>query len=320
MVKAWFQGSAWTSYLSPAQTWPDIGTDLLSVSSNSCLGLVQITNAAFGLTKIEFDFSGDKAMAVMDRDPVTNHFIAGEAVEVSVLGVVRHMLTDTAGYVYISCLDRDGHPMDGVDVIISTRTQSFKLPFHSGTAVSMLDPTLVIVDILERHQSLLEGSACSSRFDAHSDSAFYMPEAINTDAPLDRLVSGLEGIAAMIRKEVRNEPYSIRQRMGEPASLMLGARLLFSGPPGTGKTAYARYLAERLNLSIQQKRASDLLSPFVGMTESNIAEAFATAEREGALLLIDEADSLFIDRRTACASWERSQTNELLTRMSGLML
>ena len=40
--------------------------------------------------------------------------------------------------------------------------------------------------------------------------------------------------------------------------------LCLQGPPGTGKSAFVRYLAERLGLEIMQKRASDLLSMWVG--------------------------------------------------------
>lgn len=61
------------------------------------------------------------------------------------------------------------------------------------------------------------------------------------------------------------------------------------------------------------KRASDLLSKWVGGTEAQIAEAFAEARQRGALLLFDEADSLLFDRSTARTSWEVGQVNELLT-------
>ena len=46
-----------------------------------------------------------------------------------------------------------------------------------------------------------------------------------------------------------------------------GSVLCLEGPPGTGKSAFARYLAERLGLEVLQKRASYLLSPWVGETE-----------------------------------------------------
>lgn len=89
--------------------------------------------------------------------------------------------------------------------------------------------------------------------------------------------------------------------------------LLLTGPPGTGKTALAWHLAQRLDRPLVVKRASDLLSKWVGETEANIADAFAEARRRGGVLLFDEADSLLFDRTTAQASWEVGQVNELLT-------
>ncbi len=89
--------------------------------------------------------------------------------------------------------------------------------------------------------------------------------------------------------------------------------LLLTGPPGTGKTALAHHLARVVDRPLFTRRASDLLSRWVGETEQAIADAFAEARRRGAVLLFDEADSLLFDRATARTSWEVGQVNELLT-------
>ena len=104
------------------------------------------------------------------------------------------------------------------------------------------------------------------------------------------------------------------------ADSLVGSRerrfsLCLQGPPGTGKSAFVRYLAERLGLEVMQKRASDLMSCWVGGTEQNIAAAFAEARDTGAFLIFDEADSLLADRRFAERSWEVSQVNETLNWM-----
>ncbi len=95
----------------------------------------------------------------------------------------------------------------------------------------------------------------------------------------------------------------------------LAFSLCLSGPPGTGKSAYARYLARRLGIEVIQKRASDLLGAFVGESEKRIAEAFEEARETGAFLVFDEADSFLQDRREAVRSWEITQVNEMLTWM-----
>ncbi len=91
--------------------------------------------------------------------------------------------------------------------------------------------------------------------------------------------------------------------------------LCIHGAPGTGKSLFARHLAARLGLEVMKQRASDLLSKWVGDSEKRIAAAFATARAQGAVLVIDEADSLLSDRRNAVRSWEVTQVNEMLTWM-----
>jgi SpoVK/Ycf46/Vps4 family AAA+-type ATPase len=91
--------------------------------------------------------------------------------------------------------------------------------------------------------------------------------------------------------------------------------LLFYGPPGTGKSEMAKYMARELDRDLIIKRASDLLDPYVGMTERRIASMFAQAEAQEALLLIDEADSFLYGRQMAHHSWEIGHVNEFLTQM-----
>jgi len=95
------------------------------------------------------------------------------------------------------------------------------------------------------------------------------------------------------------------------------ANLCFYGAPGTGKTAFANYLANQLGLPILIKRASDLLDKYIGESEKNIAAMFAEAKRKRAILLLDEADSLLSDRRDTSHNWEISKVNEMLTHMEG---
>jgi SpoVK/Ycf46/Vps4 family AAA+-type ATPase len=117
----------------------------------------------------------------------------------------------------------------------------------------------------------------------------YSPEFIHADADLESVAQGI-------------------RRAGS-------ARLLLSGPPGTGKTAYGRWLAEQLSVPLVLKRASDLMSKWVGENEQNIAAAFREARAQGALLLIDEIDSFVQDRRGAERSWELTMVNEWLTQL-----
>lgn len=94
-----------------------------------------------------------------------------------------------------------------------------------------------------------------------------------------------------------------------------GIRILAYGMAGSGKSEFAKALAKELNKPIMLKRASDLLSKWLGGSEKNIAAAFSEAEKRGAILVLDEVDSFLQDRSGANMSWEVSQVNEMLTQM-----
>ncbi len=91
--------------------------------------------------------------------------------------------------------------------------------------------------------------------------------------------------------------------------------LCFYGPPGTGKTALAAHIARALDRPLLVKRASDLVSKFVGETEQNLAAMFREAEGEKAVLVLDEADSYLQDRRGAQRHYEVTEVNEMLQGM-----
>ncbi|MBQ8481195.1 MAG: ATP-binding protein [Alphaproteobacteria bacterium] len=91
--------------------------------------------------------------------------------------------------------------------------------------------------------------------------------------------------------------------------------LCLYGVSGTGKSAFAEYLAEQLDMPVLKKNCSDLLSMWHGETEQNIASAFREARENKALLIFDEADSFLQSRQYAVRSWEVTQVNEMLTQM-----
>ncbi|GAA0792321.1 AAA family ATPase [Marinobacterium sediminicola] len=117
----------------------------------------------------------------------------------------------------------------------------------------------------------------------------FNPGLSNTDFPLERLVEGLK-------------------RSGQ-------GRVCLYGPPGTGKSELGRYLECVLKKPLLMKKASDLLGPYVGQTEQQMASAFVEAKEAGSILMIDEADSFLEPRSEARQHWEVSQVNELLVQM-----
>jgi AAA+ superfamily predicted ATPase len=68
-------------------------------------------------------------------------------------------------------------------------------------------------------------------------------------------------------------------------------KLLFVGPPGTGKTSVARALSKELGLPFLEVRLSMITSQYLGETTKNIGKVFALAKRlNPCILFIDEFD------------------------------
>ena len=91
--------------------------------------------------------------------------------------------------------------------------------------------------------------------------------------------------------------------------------LCFHGAPGTGKTALAEHIAAALQRPLMIRQTSDIASKYVGETEQNMARMFAEAQSEGAVLLLDEADSFLRSRRMAERHYEVTEVNEMLQGM-----
>ena len=72
-----------------------------------------------------------------------------------------------------------------------------------------------------------------------------------------------------------------------------GVNVLFSGPPGTGKTMAAEVIAADLRLDLFRIDLSQVVDKYVGETEKRLERIFGACEGGAAILLFDEADALF---------------------------
>jgi len=98
-----------------------------------------------------------------------------------------------------------------------------------------------------------------------------------------------------------------------------GLTAMFSGPPGTGKTMVAGLIANQLGRDLYQVDLSKISSKWIGETEKQLAKLFDAAEDGHAILLFDEADSLFGQRssemKSATDRYANLEVNYLLQRI-----
>ena len=97
-----------------------------------------------------------------------------------------------------------------------------------------------------------------------------------------------------------------------------GLSVLFSGPPGTGKTMAAQVIARDLQLSLYKIDLSGVVSKYIGETEKNLGTIFREAEKSHAILFFDEADAIFGKRtelKDAHDRYANIETSYLLQKM-----
>jgi len=91
--------------------------------------------------------------------------------------------------------------------------------------------------------------------------------------------------------------------------------LNFYGPPGTGKTLAAHSLASYIGHPILTASYAQVESKFLGDGPKNIEALFYAAERDKAVLFIDEADSLLSKRLTNVTQGSELAVNSMRSQL-----
>jgi ATP-dependent 26S proteasome regulatory subunit len=142
-------------------------------------------------------------------------------------------------------------------------------------------------------------SLLESYFDEEEDAE--MLDLVSVRAPeeiemtLDDLVltEDQEGEIEKIVKAIEHRDYLAQIGLRE-----IG-KLLFVGPPGTGKTTVSRALAHELGLPFVEVKLSMITSQYLGETAKNVDKTFEVARRlSPCILFIDEFDSVAKTRRS----------------------
>lgn len=95
--------------------------------------------------------------------------------------------------------------------------------------------------------------------------------------------------------------------------------MIFHGPPGTGKTFFAKAMATSLDATIIIVSGPELKDRWVGASEANLRRVFAKARQSApSIIVFDELDSIASRRGMYYGSGvEHSMVNQLLTEMDG---
>jgi hypothetical protein len=123
-----------------------------------------------------------------------------------------------------------------------------------------------------------------------------------------------DGLRAIQIRDQLEEVWSISRLQPQQGRCILN----FYGPPGTGKTRAAQGVAHRLGQPLYQVDYSAVISKYLGDTAKHIKLAFERATHHGAVLFLDEADSLLSKRVSldeSCATSINQNRNTLMQEL-----
>jgi cell division protease FtsH len=141
---------------------------------------------------------------------------------------------------------------------------------------------------------------------------------------LENDIGGYAKVKQRLRAEVL-DMLTKRDKSSDPDEMMrleelIPRGMIFWGPPGTGKTFFAKAIAASIGAAITIVSGPELKSKWVGESEENLRQVFHKARQSApAIIVFDELDSFATARgsHSGGSGVEHSMVNQLLTEMDG---
>ena len=221
---------------------------------------------------------------------------------------------------------------DRVDAILEERDKDLDLPVMDKYE---LDNQLVnciakalSYDVEDRFQTAdefvkaIDGEITverrSTRRKILSSEAVPSPRAAHPHSPKKgegfAAIAGMDELKEQLREEVI-EPLRNPEEY-ERYGVTLPNGMLLYGPPGCGKTFFAKHFAEEVGFHFMCVTPAALKSRYVNATQENIAKMFREAEENApTIIFIDEMNELVPNREGEVHEMSRSAVNEMLAQM-----
>ncbi len=140
---------------------------------------------------------------------------------------------------------------------------------------------------------------------------------------LEKEIGGYKKVKSKLQSEIL-DTLSKRDRATDAEEIarleeLIPRGMIFWGPPGTGKTYFAKAIAASIGAAITIVSGPELKSKWVGESEENLRQIFHKARQSApSIIVFDEIDSFATARGTYTGSGvEHSMVNQLLTEMDG---
>ena len=127
-------------------------------------------------------------------------------------------------------------------------------------------------------------------------------------------IAGMTELKAQLKLDVIDALHNPEEY--EKYGVTIPNGMLLYGPPGCGKTFFAKHFAEEVGFNFMLATPSTLKSRFVNATQENIAKMFEEAEKNApTIIFIDEINELLPSRDSDAHEMSKSAVNEMLAQM-----
>lgn len=220
------------------------------------------------------------------------------------------------------------------DIIAAERLRPLVYPSMEGKVIGLNDALLQVVIKALQTDTELRFKSAEEFMDALNSSAVisaaplssalmqgYGPTntaAKRTEKPTGGgfdAVAGMQPLKDMLKTEVIDALLDPK-RYAEYGITIPNGMLLY-GPPGCGKTFFAKKFAEEVGYTLIEVKPSDVASIYVHGTQEKIAKVFDEAKQKApTILFIDELDALVPNREGDINHSYASEVNEFLSQMT----
>lgn len=140
------------------------------------------------------------------------------------------------------------------------------------------------------------------------------PKAVKKTGEGFSAVAGMDELKTQMREEVIEPLHNPEEYKRYGITIPNG--MLLYGPPGCGKTFFAKHFAEEVGFNFMFVTGGTLKSKWVNATQENIANMFKEAEENApTIIFIDEINEIVPNRESDVHEMSRSAVNEMLAQM-----
>jgi transitional endoplasmic reticulum ATPase len=127
-------------------------------------------------------------------------------------------------------------------------------------------------------------------------------------------IAGMKELKAQLQLDVIDALHNPEEYAKYGVTIPNG--MLLYGPPGCGKTFFAKHFAEEVGFNFMLATPSTLKSRYINATQENIAKMFEEAEKNApTIIFIDEINELLPSRESDVHEMAKSAVNEMLAQM-----